>query len=60
MENSFLTYMGIEKSDIRIDVQYSENLVEKNESNMAYLEKFNKDDDRVIELDHWLKDQQLC
>lgn len=36
---SFLTYMGIGKSDIRIDIQYSENLVEQNKAAMAYLEK---------------------
>ncbi len=36
---AFLTYMGIGESDIRIDIQYSENLVEQNEAAMAYLEK---------------------
>jgi putative ABC transport system permease protein len=36
---SFLTYMGIGDSDIRIDVQYSENLAEQNKAIMAYLEK---------------------
>ncbi|MFT4146988.1 MAG: ABC transporter permease [Mobilitalea sp.] len=36
---AFLTYMGIGDSDIRIDIQYGENLVEQNEAAMAYLEK---------------------
>ncbi len=35
----FLTYMGIGDSDIRIDIQYSENLLEQNETVMNYLEK---------------------
>ena len=34
---AFLTYMGIGESDIRIDIQYSENLIEQNEKVMAYL-----------------------
>ncbi len=36
---AFLTYMGIGESDIRIDVQYSEKLMEQKEAAMAYLEK---------------------
>ncbi|MDF2987218.1 MAG: transporter permease [Eubacterium sp.] len=36
---AFLTYMGIGKSDIRMDVQYSGNLIEQKEAAMAYLEK---------------------
>ncbi len=36
---AFLTYMGIGESDIRIDIQYSENLMEENEKVMAYLKK---------------------
>lgn len=36
---AFLTYMGIGESDIRIDVQYSEKLMEQKEAIMAYLEK---------------------
>ena len=40
IENSaFLTYMGIGESDIRIDVQYSENLIEQKDEAMNYLEK---------------------
>lgn len=34
---AFLTYMGIGKSDIRIDIQYSENLNEQNRKVMDYL-----------------------
>ncbi len=34
----FLTYMGIGKSDIRIDIQYNENITEQNEATMTYLE----------------------
>lgn len=36
---AFLTYMGIGESDIRIDIQYSENLIEQKEASIAYLEK---------------------
>ena len=36
---AFLTYMGIGESDIRIDVQYSENLIEQKDAAVAYLEK---------------------
>lgn len=36
---AFLTYMGIGKSDIRMDVQYSENLREQKEAAMDYLKK---------------------
>ncbi len=36
---SFLTYMGIGESDIRIDVQYSENLIEQYKAVMTYLNK---------------------
>jgi putative ABC transport system permease protein len=36
---AFLTYMGIGESDIRIDIQYSENLIEQKEAAMDYLEK---------------------
>lgn len=35
----FLTYMGIGKSDVRIDIQYSNNLTQQNEEVMTYLEK---------------------
>lgn len=34
----FLTYMGIGKSDVRIDIQYSDNLAQQNEAVMTYLE----------------------
>lgn len=36
---AFLTYMGIGKSDIRVDIQYSENLMKQIESALAYLKK---------------------
>ena len=36
---AFLTYMGIGKSDIRIDIQYSENLIKQIEAALAYLKK---------------------
>ena len=35
----FLTYMGIGKSDIRIDIQYSNHLLEQKEAVEAYLKK---------------------
>ncbi|OFV71459.1 FtsX-like permease family protein [Acetobacterium wieringae] len=34
----FLTYMGIGKSDVRIDIQYSNNLEQQKEEAIAYLE----------------------
>jgi putative ABC transport system permease protein len=36
---AFLTYMGIGKSDIRIDIQYNENLIEQIEEALTYLEE---------------------
>lgn len=35
--SSFLTYMGIGKSDIRIDIQYCDNLIEQKEAVINYL-----------------------
>lgn len=35
---SFITYMGIGESDIRIDIQYSEKLAEEKEAALTYLE----------------------
>ena len=35
---SFMTYMGVGESDIRIDIQYSEKLVEQKEAALAHLE----------------------
>jgi putative ABC transport system permease protein len=35
---SFMTYMGVGESDIRIDIQYSEKLVEQKDSVLSYLE----------------------
>jgi len=35
---SFMTYMGIGESDIRIDIQYSEKLTEQKEAAQSYLE----------------------
>lgn len=35
---SFITYMGVAESDIRIDIQYSKTLVEQKESVLSYLE----------------------
>ena len=37
-DESFVTYMGIEKSDVRIDLQQSDNLVERYQEINAYLE----------------------
>ncbi|WP_286805913.1 hypothetical protein [Acetobacterium sp. MES1] len=34
----FLTYMGIGKSDVHIDIQYSNNLEQQKEEAIAYLE----------------------
>lgn len=36
---AFLTYMGIGKSDIRIDVQYNKNLTEQNDAMLTYLKQ---------------------
>jgi len=35
---SFMTYMGVGKSDIRIDIQYSEKLAEQKDAALSYLE----------------------
>lgn len=35
---SFITYMGVGQSDIRIDIQYSEKLVEQKDAVVSYLE----------------------
>lgn len=35
---SFITYMGVAESDIRIDIQYSEKLAEQKDAAFAYLE----------------------
>ncbi|MBI4856267.1 MAG: FtsX-like permease family protein [Acetobacterium woodii] len=35
---SFITYMGIGESDIRIDIQYSEKLTQQKETALSYLE----------------------
>lgn len=35
---SFMTYMGVGKSDIRIDIQYSEKLTEQKDAALSYLE----------------------
>jgi putative ABC transport system permease protein len=36
---SFITYMGVGESDIRIDIQYSEKLSEQRDTAISYLEK---------------------
>lgn len=36
---SFITYMGVGESDIRIDIPYSERLLEERDAAVAYLEK---------------------
>lgn len=36
---SFITYMGVGESDIRIDIQYSDNLNEQKDAVQSYLEK---------------------
>lgn len=36
---SFITYMGVGKSDIRIDIQYSEKLLEQKNTAISYLEQ---------------------
>ena len=38
-DSTFLTYMGIGESDIRIDEQYNDNLTEQNKATLDYLEK---------------------
>ena len=35
---SFMTYMGVGKSDIRIDIQYSDKLIEQKDASLSYLE----------------------
>ena len=35
---AFLTYMGIGKSDVRIDIQYSDKLTQQNEAVLTYLD----------------------
>lgn len=54
---AFLTYMGIGESDIRIDVQYSENLIEQKEAAMAYLKKDSEIDRYAVYQNGYVRSQ---
>ncbi|MDF2511992.1 MAG: transporter permease [Herbinix sp.] len=56
---AFLTYMGIGESDIRIDIQYSENLMEQNEAAMAYLKEDSEIDRYAVYKNGYVESQNV-
>ena len=55
--SSFLSYMGIGKSDIRIDIQYCDNLIEQKEAVINYLKNDSEIDQYTIYQNGYVQSQ---